>query len=642
MRLTIRSSVAPLSVDVVLQPRGGSEPVRRTVLITDTDAQDQGRSVQVFTKLAPQVYRWRVLAEGRVVSGTVTVRAAQAGGAGGAGRSPDPAPSNRASRRATVPSAAQWAAWQRTHPTQATTLKETASFMSSRVAGSPISAIRRASIAAVVTALIASALLVVSSDTASAAKRGPGYRIPSNGTAAGGWIGARTLNQKLIYQVDPSAKNRRTGYRSSDVIARLPGGSHASRRQTQRAAYVLSVYGTRNNDIQAAAVDATVLHLLAGGKWRVARQAGAKRIRAAGRSAYVKSYARTMLKISKKYAGPVKRSLTASRTTVGGTSRVVFTIRNARRGTGMAGLPVTFRYAGAAPFTSYTNSAGRATAYVAATTASGVVKATVGSVPEWRLHVRKAKKRKASPVAVAGAKVALTSKTRLIATGAQSVTVSNTTNVASTGQALTGRYSIAGGAGSRSVTRSLRGPFSTSSTSCTGGTAYTSTTTIADDGSWALPSFAPTKSGYYRWTVAAGGNDFSIAATGCGAPVRVRKQASVNQFRLDDDTNDVSIDKKFQIGARVAGFDRVEAHTLTSRLYGPYKHKENVDCDPDRRVSGKTVTKSVSSNGDVTMPGAVIGSQANVGWYGWQTTLNNGVLITGDVSTCGVLFHVTE
>ena len=122
----------------------------------------------------------------------------------------------------------------------------------------------------------------------------------------------------------------------------------------------------------------------------------------------------------------------------------------------------------------------------------------------------------------------------------------------------------------------------------------------------------------------------------------MRKQATISQFRLDDDTNDVKLDKKFQIGTRVSGFDRTEAHTLTSRLYGPYAHKENVDCDPDRRVSGKTVTKSVSTNGDLTMPGAVIGAKANVGWYGWQTTLNSGDLIIGDVSTCGVLFHVTE
>lgn len=77
VRLTIRSSVTPLSVDVVLQPVGGKKPLRRTVVIPSTSSQDRGRSVQVFSELAPQVYRWRVLAEGRVVTGTVTVRAAE-------------------------------------------------------------------------------------------------------------------------------------------------------------------------------------------------------------------------------------------------------------------------------------------------------------------------------------------------------------------------------------------------------------------------------------------------------------------------------------------------------------------------------------------------------------------------------------
>ncbi len=508
--------------------------------------------------------------------------------------------------------------------------------------GTPTGRIGRATIQAVVVILVSVLCLVTSGESASAAPRGAGYAIASHGTAAGGWIGARTLDGRFVYLVEPGAKNSKTGYRATHVTADLAGNSHSSRRQAERAAYVLSVYGTRKNDIQAAAVDATVLHLLAGGKWRISKAGGAKRVRQAGQSRYVRSYARTMLKISDRYAGPVTRRLSATRTTLGGTSHVVFTIRSVRSGAGMAGLPVTFRYAGAAPFTSYTDASGRASAYFKATTASGVVGATVGQVPEWRLHVRDPKKPKASSVAVAGAKVSLSSSVRLVATGAQSVTVSNTSSVRSTGQALTGRYAIVGGAGSRSVTRTLRGPFSTSSTSCTGPTAYTSATTTANGGSWALPSFAPGKSGYYRWTVAAGGNDFSIAANGCGAPVRVRKPASLGQFRLAGDTNDVKLDKKFQIGARVAGFDRTEAHTLTARLYGPFNLKANVACLSSRQVTSKTVTKSVGTNGDITMPATVIGAKANVGWYAWQTTLNTGDLIIGDVSTCGVLFHVTE
>ncbi len=75
VRLTIRSSVAPLSVDVVLLARGSNEPVRRKILIPSA-AQGTGRSVQVFAELEPQVYEWQLSAAGKVVTGQVRVRAA--------------------------------------------------------------------------------------------------------------------------------------------------------------------------------------------------------------------------------------------------------------------------------------------------------------------------------------------------------------------------------------------------------------------------------------------------------------------------------------------------------------------------------------------------------------------------------------
>ncbi len=501
--------------------------------------------------------------------------------------------------------------------------------------------LRRSGVSVVLLLLIG-LLLTAVTPSATAAQRGPGFAIPLSGKAASGWMGAYALDTGLAYRISPTARRMKSGYGSPHLVADLGNSGKPSLRNTQRAAYILSVYGTRNDDIQAAAVDAAVLHLLAGGKWRISQPAGRKRMRASAQSRYVRSYAKTMLSRSKKYAGPVSRRVSASKTTVGSASRVSFTIRTASGGHGLAGLPVTFRYPGSAPFTLYTNAAGQAFAYITATSAQAAVTATVGQVPEWRLRVRNPKRANASPVADAGAKLSLTASTRILASGAQVVSVSNTASVISTGAALAGRYSIAGGEGTRTVTRSVRGPYGSSTTSCSGGIAYTSATSITANGAWSLPSYQPTKSGYYRWTVTSGGNAFSDSATGCGAAVRVRKQANVGQFRLAGDTNAVKLDKKFAIGVRVVGFDRSEVHTLTSRLYGPYSQKDNARCGASRLVSSKTVTKNVSTNGDVTMPSAVIGAKANVGWYAWQTTLNTGDLIIGDTSGCGVPFHVTQ
>lgn len=505
-----------------------------------------------------------------------------------------------------------------------------------------LSGVRRLSTGVLFLCLLSSVMVVLAgSPSAAAETRGPGYRIPATGKASGGWIGARRLGGANVFRIEPSASARTTNYRSAVVVANLNGGSQPSLSRTQRAAYIVSVYGTRDDNIQAAAVDAAVLHLLAGGKWRIDRKKGSRRLRAAANTRYVRSYASTMLARSKQQAGPVTHSVRASQTTAGSASKVVATVRHARTGRGLGGLPVTFRYAGVAPVTSYTNASGQAVAYITPNAPNRTVTATVGLVPEWRLHVRSSVKPRSSDVAVAGAKMSLSARATVVASGAQVVAVANSANVISTGQSLAGTFSVSGGEGTRTIGRTARGPFSTSTTSCTGPVSYSAPGSISTSGSFTLPVFRPSRSGYYRWAVTVGGNAFSLPSTGCGAPVRVRKQATISQFRLAGDTNDVRLDEKFRVGARVAGFDRGEAHTLTSRLYGPFANKDNAACSASRLVSSKTVTKSVSTNGDVTMPPAVIGAQANVGWYVWQTSLNTGDLIIGDTSTCGVPFNVT-
>lgn len=490
--------------------------------------------------------------------------------------------------------------------------------------------------------VVAQAITMVGAEAAAAGGRWAGYPIKTTKYADSSWIGGRGVGGQHVYRIEPRKLNVKSKYRPAVAVADLNGSkAKPSARRTSVAACVLSTYGNRKDRIQSAAVDAVTYHLLRGGKWRISKARGAQRIHQAGQSKYVRSYAKSMLAACNKMAGPYRVSMTSTTAAVGSATKVTYTIKSAN-GVGVANVPVTFSYGGATPV-SYTDSTGSATAYFTVTQ-SGLTTATARAdrVPEWRLAVRTATNKRASAVAVAGQLTSVTSSTTVRASGSQSVSVANAVAALRVGQLLGGTYTIAGGAGTRTVTRSYYGPFDTSASNCTSPRPYSSSTSTSSNGRSALPSWLPPKSGYYRAGVTVGGNDLSTTASACGAPVRVMKQAAIAQDRPAGRSRQVKVGEGFNVTVQVSGFDRAEGHTVVSRLYGPFADKDNARCTEAKRVSSKNQSRNVSGNGDYAMGKAVITAKANTGWYVWQTTLSSGDLIAGGTSSCGVLYEVVR
>jgi len=476
---------------------------------------------------------------------------------------------------------------------------------------------------------------------AQAASRWAGYDLPANGYADGSWIGGRRLaGGAKVYRISPRKADVKTRYRKPTLISNLGGQGGPSRRRTARAAWILSKYGAYSDNIQSAAVDAATYHLLVGGKWRVGKRQGKGRLRQSGHSRDIRAYAKTMLEGSATSAGPFTRTLTASSTTVGSGIRATFSIRSSRTEAPLTGVPVTFSYPGAAEQTTYTNRAGVAVGLFTAIAGAGTISAKVKRVPEWRLHMRTARKSRGSNVVLAGMKASLASEATINGVDFQTVDVTNAASTVEVGSALTGSYSVEGGIGSREITQSLRGPFSTAATSCSFPTAYTSTLETTANGVLPLPSPVATQSGYYRWEVAAGGNPQILSASACGSNVKVQKSATITHAAPNSQDSEVALGEDFSVVATVDGFDRDETHTVSAVLYGPFDLETDADCLPNKVVTNKIQTSTITTNGSYPMDPVRITDASEAGWYIWKTTLSDGTLIIGDSAGCGVPVRV--
>ena len=217
-------------------------------------------------------------------------------------------------------------------------------------------------------------------------QRWSGYAIRATGDADGGWIGGYRVGRTSLYVVTPTRSPNRAGFETPREVDDLAGRT-ASRSETQRAAWILSKYGAYRDATQAAAVDATVYHLLVGGKWQLGSARGARRIRQSGDPASVARFARIMLRQSRASAGAYTARLVASSADVGGAVAVTLSVVDGH-GRPAAGLPVTLAMSGAAATTSVTGDDGRAVGRFPATVRGWQeVTATVRNVPDHRLHV---------------------------------------------------------------------------------------------------------------------------------------------------------------------------------------------------------------------------------------------------------------
>lgn len=469
-----------------------------------------------------------------------------------------------------------------------------------------------------------------------APRRWSGYKIPANGNADGGWIGGYRVDGTRLFLTTPRKRPNRAGYASELEIGDLPGRK-TSQSETARAAWILSKYGAYKDATQAAAVDATVYHLLVGGKWEINRPRGKRRIRQSGNRAAVARFARIMLRQSKKSAGSYSASLTSSGTDVGGTVAVTLSVTDGH-GRPAAGLPVTLTMSGAAPVTAVTGDDGRAVARFAAQARGWQdVSATVTQVPEHRLRAWSAEKNGQASAAEGGVRRTLVVSDRVAVRGPQTLALGAVDDDITAGSPAGVTATVSGDGVPRTATASLHGPFPTAAaTTCQHVEVGRVSSIVGADGTYQLPTVTPSASGYYAWGVSLAGTDTSHAVSACGATTTVKAVAAISVAAQE---LALAVGNVAHVRVGLSGLPRSPALTVTATLWGPFVSESvlrNAACSGTLKLQDE---KRMNGDGSEVLDVYV----DEVGWYAWQAEVPPDELRQGSRSQClaaGTLLEV--
>lgn len=520
----------------------------------------------------------------------------------------------------------------------------TASTTASRPArGRPFAALLATLLAAVLaTALTLSTLVALPAPLAASAddraERWAGFRIPSTGRAAGGWIGGYRLDGTPVFVITPGRRPNRAGFRAADATSDLRGPKGPSAAATQRAAWILSKYGGHKDAVQAAAVDAAVLHLLGGRAWQLGARRGAARVRASGDPATVRRYVRLMLRGSRASAGPHAVTVEPTTADVGGVTAVTVRVTDGHGGP-VAGLPVTVTspdggtsQPAAGPLEAVTGDDGRALVRLAAPLAGWrTVVAEVGQVPLHWLRVRGADRERQASAAEGGVRRTIATSARVAVRGPQSLSLTAEPTVLVAGSAARVVATVDGDGAGRTATASLHGPFASAAAAhCGGPAAGTVSMPVVADGAYASPAVAPAAGGYYLWRVTVEGTESSVPVAACGAPVRVRSRATVG---LSAPASATSYDV-VSAQVTVAGLPFGGPIEVTTSLFGPYGTASEA-CTGNHR----DVVQRRPGNGTFT---SLSFQLEDPGWYAWRSSIPEGDLWLGSTSTCGAVGTLTQ
>lgn len=469
------------------------------------------------------------------------------------------------------------------------------------------------------------------------AERWAGYRIPATGRAAGGWIGGYRVGRTPVFVITPERRPNRAGFRREDPTDDLAGRGGPSRRETQRAAWILSKYGGYRDARQAAAVDAAVLHLLGDRDWRLGGARGAARVRASGDPATVRRYVRLMLRDSRASAGRHRVAVVPATADVGGVTSVTVRVTDGHGGP-VPGLPVTVTSPdggtsepAAGPAEAVTGKDGRAVVRLAAPLAGWrTVVARVGKVPEHRLRVRGADRRGQAAVAEGGVRRVVWASARVAVRGPQTLSLTTRRSPVTLGEPVAVVSTVHGDGTPRRATATLFGPFASDSTAaCTGPSVAAVAATVAD-GTYDLPSVVPTAGGYYKWRVDVDGTAASTPTTACGAVVKVRGLTSLAVVAPSGAVTHDAVDAQVTL----AGLPFGGPTEVTVRLYGPFAIG-GVTCTGSHQL----VRQTRPGNGTFR---SLSFSLPEAGWYAWRASVPDGDLWLGSESACGALQTVTQ
>jgi hypothetical protein len=475
----------------------------------------------------------------------------------------------------------------------------------------------------------ANALPVAASHAVDKAHRWTGYRIPRNGHADGGWMGGYKVGGTPIFVVTPTRHPNRRGYEAAHAVADLDKSRGASRRSTARAAWVLSKYGGYKDAVQAAAVDAVVYHLLAGGRWRIGQPRGAARIQHSGDPATVLRFARIMLEQSRNFAGRYRVTVTATSADVGGTIQATVKVTGGHHRPA-AGLPVAISAPGAATVHAVSGDDGRAVAILPATQQGWQdVTASVGEVPEHRLYLRGPVKRGQAAAAEGGVRRTVDASALTAVRGPQKMTFQATPeNLVVGGQAAV-TAAIAGDGSPRPANAALYGPFSSATAAvCSGSSVGTTTTTVTGDGSYLLPALTPSAGGFYAWQVTVDGTATNLPVTACGAVTKVRARATTTLLSQAAAT----VGDNVPVQVTVAGLPFPDTVNGSVTLFGPYASDAARQADQCGTIAAPPQSfVRTQGNGTFYSPTVPV---TESGYYAWRVSINPGDLWLGSSSPC--------
>ena len=468
-----------------------------------------------------------------------------------------------------------------------------------------------------------------------------GFRIPSTGHADGGWIGGYRIGTTPVFVTTPRKRPNRAGFEPASATEDLPG-SGATARETARAAWILSKYGGYRDDVQAAAVDAAVLHLLVGRTWRITGNGrGAQRIRQARDSATVLRFARLMLRSSRVSAGAYGATVTASSADVGGITSVTVSVTDGR-GRPVAGLPVTVTspeggpaVASGGPVEAVTGDDGRTLVRLAAPLAGWrTVTARIGQVPEHRLIVRAPDRRGQAAVAEGGVRRTLEVSTRAAVRGPQTLAVRAAPDVLTAGTPARVVASVVGDGTSRAVSATLHGPVSSAAAAgCSAPAVGTASGAVSVDGDYTLPPITPGAGGFYAWRVSVDGTETSLPITSCGAVAKVRARTTTTLAAVQ-----TASENNVTVPMTVSGVPYGAKVDLMLKLFGPYESLAMLQADACNQVQTQV---TVSRQGDGTVVSGPIWLPTPARYYAWQAETAPGELWLGSRSTCAAPGTVT-
>lgn len=462
--------------------------------------------------------------------------------------------------------------------------------------------------------------------------RWAGYRIPNNGDADGRWIGGYRLGSASVFVTTPTKRRTSHGFDEPRFVEDYRDDRGASRTQTEQAAWILSKYGGFKEAAQAAAVDVTTYHLLAGEKWNLTGRRGRERVRQSGHGAEVRRFARIMLRGSAQSAGPYTATMTAVGAEVGGTVEATVAVATGS-GAPASGLPVSFASPGAAPVAAVTGEDGRAVIRFAAPARGWQeVTATVQQVPEHRLLLLDARRRAEATTAQGGVKLSLVVSTQAPVRGPQALSLKATPDTILVGGRATATATVAGDGISRAATGTLHGPFpAASAAQCTGTPIGTVSTTVTADGDYALPALSPTVGGYYAWRVAVDGAATSLPVTTCGAITKVKAVAAISVTALPAQA---PVDSVIRARVGLSGLPATPAVTVTATLWGPYPSEQALRAAGCAGSNFVEVQQTMKGTDTQDMPGVFVTAP---GLYAWQATVPPAELREGSRSACGAL-----